>query len=280
MVVGPWFHGDSDGLDLAAEHLRWYDYWLKGIDNGVMAEPPIHYFTIDAPQGSQWRETAQWPLPNQQLTEYYFARDEDDRRLSLDPPVAGNDNRDVYAVDYSTSSGTTNRWANANGGVGAYPDMAPNDEKCLTYTTAPLEHPVEITGHPIVHLWLGSSADDVDIFVLLEDIDPVGRSHYVTEGMLRASNRALGEAPWNNIGLPHHPGTRNRQQPVGDQPIELVLDLHPTSKRFRTGHRIRVAIAGCDIDNCRTPILSPPPTLMVHRTPEQPSRIILPIIPG
>ena len=288
VVIGPWFHSDAGGLDFSAEHLRWYDYWLKSIDNGVMREDPIHYYTLDVPESSRWRSTAQWPLPQQRLTAHYFSSSpapapangpSGQGMLSLDAPLAGNDNQERYTLDYTTSSGPTSRWANANGGPGIYPDMAPNDEKCLTYTTSALEHPVEITGHPVVHLWLSTAADDIAVFVLLEDVDPEGRSHYVTEGMLRASNRALGEPDWNNIGLPHHPGTEASQQPLPDEPVELVFDLHPTSKHFRAGHRIRIAIAGSDIDNWRLPIVLPAPTITVHRDATRPSRIILPVIP-
>ena len=286
VVIGPWFHVDTEGLDLAAEHLRWYDYWLKGIDNGVMDEDPIHYFTLDASSGEQWRSTAQWPLPDQVLTAWYFGEDApgsihrvNHGSLTLDPPRRSN-SRDEYTVDYTTTSGTTNRWANANGGPGAYPDMAPNDAKSLTYTTAALCEAIEITGHPVVHLWVDASTRDVDLFVYLADVDPEGVSHYVTEGAMRASHRALGTPGWNNLDLPYHPSRAGDVTPLPDEPVELIFDLHPTSKRFWTGHRIRISVAGADIDNSRTPVQDPPPVVNVYRDADRASRVVLPVIPS
>ena len=73
MLIGPWFHGEFGGLAIDNEYLRWFDYWLKCIDNGIMDEPAIHYWTLGARQGQQWRSTDRWPLPAQQLTDFYFA---------------------------------------------------------------------------------------------------------------------------------------------------------------------------------------------------------------
>src|SRR5262249_48942591 len=71
-MVGPWFHTTAQGLDLTAEHLRWYDYWLKGIKNGVMDEEPLHYWTLGAPPSQEWQAASQWPLPNERTVSFYF----------------------------------------------------------------------------------------------------------------------------------------------------------------------------------------------------------------
>ena len=71
VIVGPWTHMEQHEFDWAAEHLRWYDYWLKGIDNGIMDEPPILYYVMGAPEGENWRTTDEWPLPNEVPTNYY-----------------------------------------------------------------------------------------------------------------------------------------------------------------------------------------------------------------
>uniref|UniRef100_UPI003F71D4FB CocE/NonD family hydrolase n=1 Tax=Polymorphobacter sp. TaxID=1909290 RepID=UPI003F71D4FB len=68
-------HCAVDGFDMAAEQHRFFDYWLKGIDNGIMAEPPIHYFTYNAPTGREWRSAKAWPLPQMRYRSYYLASD-------------------------------------------------------------------------------------------------------------------------------------------------------------------------------------------------------------
>ena len=278
VVIGPWFHVDSRGFDNGAEHLRWYDHWLKGVDNGVMDEPAIHYWVIDAPAGEEWRSSDVWPLANQRRTAFYLNEGPSESAASVNDGGLGDASiggYDTYQVDYTTSSGVTNRWANANGGDTGYPDMTGNAEKGLTYTTAPLERALEVTGHPVVHLWVSSSAEDGDFYAYLEDVHPDGFSGYVTEGVLRASHRALSEAPWDHLGLPYHSGLAADAKPLPD---ELVFDLHPTSKLFASGHRIRLTIVCADIDNDRGLVYDPAPTVTLYRDEARPSRLILPVI--
>ena len=71
IIIGPWSHA-GESFNYVAEHLRWFDYWLKEVDNGVMDEPPVYYFTMGAPPGQEWRTAQQWPLPNEQRVAYYF----------------------------------------------------------------------------------------------------------------------------------------------------------------------------------------------------------------
>jgi hypothetical protein len=288
IVIGPWAHPQLGGLDLAIEEVRWYDYWLKGIDNGVMSEAPITYYTLGEGKKSGWHSAWEWPLPNQELTNYYFdgtksgsVKSVNDGSLSLDAPgsTAGVDE---YLVDYSTTSGPATRWsAGYDVMVSPYPQtMMFNDEKALTYTTPPLPAEVEVTGHPVVHLWVTSSAKDGDFFVYLEDVSEARYSKYVTEGNLRASHRALSPAPYNNLGLPYHRSYAEDVADLPDQPVELVFDLMPTSYVFDAGHRIRVTITCADKDTALTPQLDPPPTVHLYRDAEHASYIVLPMIPN
>lgn len=286
LIVGPWPHSGRRDFDLAAEHLRWYDYWLKGIDNGIMDEAPIHYYAMGAPEGKAWRAAWQWPLPNKEPTRYYFdngpsgsASSSNDGLLSTQFPTATT-GYDEYAVNYTATSGTSTRWANAIGESLFYPDMSQNDRKGLTYTTPPLSSDLEMTGHPVVHLWVSSTSTDGDFFVYLEDVDERGYSHYVTEGSIRASHRATSLPPFEYMGLPYHPGLAQDVQALPlDEPVELVFDLYPTSQIFKKGDRIRVTVTGADKDNYMTPQLSPPPTVSVYRSADYASYITLPIIP-
>ena len=77
------------------------------------------------------------------------------------------DGHDDYIVDYTTTVGPTSRFANGYGAPFSCPDMAANDAKALTYTPLLLESDIEVTGHPVVHLWVYSTATDGDLFVYL-----------------------------------------------------------------------------------------------------------------
>ncbi|NLX11554.1 MAG: CocE/NonD family hydrolase [Chloroflexi bacterium] len=286
LLLTPWSHNGSGGFDLAVEHLRWFDYWLKGIDNGIMDEPPITYHVMGAPDSTAWRTAEQWPLPGEQPTAYYLhagpsgsVNSANDGSLSTDPP---GDGQDAYTVDYSTTTGKTTRWTDGYGQGFGYPEMTPNDEKGLTYTTAPLEADLEVTGHPVVHLWISSTADDGDFIVYLEEVDDDGDSTYITEGVLRASHRALADPPYDYMGLPYHRSFAEDvvPLPVDGEPVELVFDLHPTANIFDAGHRIRITITGADTDTYGTSKLDPPPTVTIYRSADYPSHIVLPVIPA
>ncbi|MGE5551136.1 MAG: CocE/NonD family hydrolase [Bacteroidota bacterium] len=287
LIIGPWHHMGGKGFDLAAEHLRWYDYWLKGIDNGIMREAPIRYYVMDAPKGMEWRTARQWPPPNQRLTKFYLGPGRtgsvdscNDGFLSAAAPAAAT-GRDEYKVDYTATSGKTSRWINMAAGRYYYPDMAGNDRKGLTYTTPPLTRAVEVTGSPIMHLWVSSTARDGDFFAYLEEVDEYGRSRYVTEGVLRASHRALAAPPDNHLGLPYHRSyAGDTVELPGPAPVELVFDLLPTAKVFKKGHRIRLTITCADKDNAQTPVLSPAPTVSVYRQSGRASYLELPVIIG
>ena len=297
LVMGPWFHGGLSGLDMPAEYLRWFDHWLKGVDNQVLDEPAIHYWTLNAPAGEEWQATDTWPLPGEERTAFHFLAGPsgsidsvNDGLLARSGPA--REGRDEYRVDYTASSGIDNRWTWTAGGgtvtevpkppgLFPYPDMRGNDAKGLTYTTAPLARPLEVTGHPVVHLWVVSSADDGDFFVYLEDVEPDGRSVYVTEGQLRASHRRLAPAPYDRMGLPYHRSYAEDAVPlVPGEPAELCFDLQPVSVVFRAGHRIRVTVTGADKDTFATPVLDPAPVVSVLRDPARASRIVLPVIPS
>jgi putative CocE/NonD family hydrolase len=284
LVLGPWAHTHDAGWKLFSERLRWFDHWLKGIDNGVMAEPPIRYYTSGAPGRVRWRTTDRWPLPHEQRTTFYFAGPEGGQAhkgaLAPDPRPAAS-GRDVYVIDYTTTSGDGSRWKNGYGREFGYRDMRPNDARALTYTTAELEEDLEVTGHPVACLWVTATARDLDLFVYLEEVRADGYSDYVSEGVLRASHRALAESPFDNLGLPYHPSTAAAIAPLDpDQVVALTFDLHPISRVFRRGARIRVAVTGADAGNALTPALDPPPLVTVYREQQFPSHVILPVVKG
>ena len=168
---------------------------------------------------------------------------------------------------------------NAVGGGFQYPDMTENDKKALTYTTGPMTEDLEVTGHPVVHLWISSTAEDGDLFVYLEEVDAEGFSHYITEGTLRASHRALHEPYYDNLGLPYH---KSHEEDVitltPGEPVELVFDMQPTSNIFDAGNRMRVTIACADKDNASTPELNPSPTVSVYRNKKLASYVSLPVV--
>jgi putative CocE/NonD family hydrolase len=258
-------------LDVGVEAHRWFDYWLKGIHNGIMDEPPLHYYLLGASAKEAWRSADSWPVKNVGKKNFYFGP-----TLQPETPSAFG-TFDTYRLDYSTTTGNLSRWTAVNWGH-KYPNMRSNDAKALTCTTVPLDSPVQVIGHPVVHIWLRTDAPDLDLFVYLEEVDDEGNSTYVTEGNLRASHRALGRASFENLGLPWHNHFKSELQAIpAGEPMELVFDLLPTAYQFSKGRRIRVTAAFADADNFDTPAIDPVPVVHLLREKNHPSFIELPL---
>ncbi len=288
LTIRPLDHSGIDDkqfdLDYGAEAHRWFDRWLKGIDNGIMDESPIHYFVMSGKKKGSWQTSSQWPLAARKLKRFYLSGQENTTSDSTDGGLLTNaapveqDACDTHTIDYTTTSGKNSRWTAVNW-PRDYPDMKSNDRKALTYTMPPLERDIEITGHPVLNLWLKTDASDLDVFAYLEEVNAGGKSTYITEGNLRASHRKLRQAPYRNLGLPYHSHYRGELMPVpAGEPIELTFSLLPTSYRFKNGDRIRITIAFADADNFETPIINPAPRLQLLRSAKHPSWIQLPIV--
>ncbi len=271
---------------LTNDQLRWFDYWLKGIENGVMSEGPILFQTNSEGAARTWRTAETWPLPETEVMSLFFqpgpsgsASSVNDGKLSPEPPRA-KEGTDRYLVDYSSTSGQKTRWDNTVAGDFDYSGIPALEAKGLTYTTAPLAEDTDVTGHPLLHLWVSSTAADGDFIAFLEEVDSRGVSRYVTEGCLRASHRALSRPPYDNFGLPYHGSTKKDAAPLTPStPTELVFDLLPTSAIFNAGNRLRITIVCADKDNLETPVLSPAPTVTVHRNVKAASRLDLQVVP-
>ncbi len=160
-----------------------------------------------------------------------------------------------------------------------YSNMRSHDSKSLTYTTPPLDAPLSVVGHPIVHLWLLTAAPDLDVFVYLEQVDRAGNSTYITEGQLRASHRLVSEAPFADFGLPwrNHLERDSQLIPAGE-PLELIFDLRPTAWQFPRGSEMRITVAFSDAGNFATPVLTPAPTVEILRDADHASFVEMPIL--
>jgi uncharacterized protein len=283
LLARPLDHSQIDAnqfdLDYASEMHRWFDTWLKGIDNGIMKEPPIHYYLMGGDKERAWKTTDAWPPKDPATTGYYFGPGETINQGILTPSSpAAPEAYDTHAVNYTTTTGKDSRWATANW-PHKYSNMRANDAKALTYTTPALEAALPVIGHPVMHVWLRTDSPDLDVFAYLEEVDAKGDSTYITEGNLRASHRALGRAPYDNLGLPYHSYFKSDQKPIpAGEPVELIFDLLPTAYQFSKGSRIRVTIACADADNFDTPVIDPAPRIHLLRDKDHSSFIQLPLV--
>ncbi|HZP12195.1 MAG TPA: CocE/NonD family hydrolase [Nevskiaceae bacterium] len=251
LLIGPWNHGahafygpgtrqaTPSSFNLAAEKLRYFDAMLKDVDEGFSASPPIRYFTTGS---NRWQSTSQWPPENTRMTSWYFGAD---HSLSNERGEAAAS--DAFESDGTSNSGEHNRWRATMGPTPvSYPDRAGDDAKLLTFTSAPLESDLEVTGDPIAHMTLSADATDTDVIVYLEEVTASGEVNYVTEGELRASHRARGKLPFATPE-PIHSDRRADASPLKPgKAVALDVGLLPLSHQFKAGNRIRIALASAD----------------------------------
>lgn len=247
LLIGPWTHSsdftrktgeidfgpeaEDDWVEMAA---GWYDYWLKGDQNGVMDGPPVKLFVMGA---NKWRREEEWPPERASSIDYYLHSSGDantpagDGTLDRQPP--GEETTDSYVYDPRNPVMSLYLATGHDGPL----DNRLNSHRrdILVYQTQTLERDIEVTGYPVLVLFIASTSLDTDVTVKLIDVHPDGFAQNICYGFQRVRFRNGLEAP------------AKLMQP-GDV-YELVIRLLPTSNLFKVGHRIRVDISSSDFPN-------------------------------
>jgi predicted acyl esterase len=275
---------------LNVEALRWFDYWLKGVDNGIVDEPPVRFAVMVGEDAMEWHQAQDWPPPGRSTVTLHFAdgpsgsiESINDGVLLRDAPEAEGSHR--QQIDYTATTGPQTRyWKTMQAVTLDYSSMEEHGEGALTYTTPPLETDVTVVGAPVVTISTTADAPDADYFVYLEEVDDEGDVTYVTDGRMRASFRTLGEPMYDVGGLPWPDCRRavvEATPPLDAGVAELRFDLMPTGHLFDAGHRIRVVITHADEGNALTIPMTPPPTVEIFYGGRHASSIELPVlVPG
>ena len=243
IVIGAWGHGSTQktgDVDFGPaahvnEHalqLRWYDYWLKGIDNGLAAEPPVKLFVMGR---NEWVLENEYPLARTEYRPFYFASDgkansdRGDGVLTWQKP-AGPSPADRFRYDPNDPVPSLG----GNNCCGTPTPAGPRDQRpierrqdVLIYTSQPLLQEIEVTGPVKVVLHASSDAPDTDFVAKLVDVHPDGTSYNMAEGILRARYR-------DSVAVPT-PLTRGKV-------YRFEIDMVGTSVAFLRGHRIRVHV--------------------------------------
>ena len=285
-IIGAWTHGaykNADPFsppdtpikpsreDQLADMVNFLDGDLKDGKHKPKLRPEITYYTMGE---EKWKTTRVWPPRGIRKQRWFLA---DNHDLSRNPP-RNRSGQDNYIVNFEATTGLDNRWRQNFENL-VFPNRTEEDQKLLTYTSDPVQRDVEITGHPIVYLYLTSTADDVAFFVYLEDVDKNGNVTYITEGQLRALHRKISRdpAPYAVFG-PYHSFKQKDGQPLKPGKVsQLSFNLLPTSVLIKKGHRIRITIAGHDKDLFARYPAAGTPKITLQRNAFYPSSIDLPV---
>jgi putative CocE/NonD family hydrolase len=242
MIIGPWGHGASRSfgdVDFTQDamisqfetELKWFDFHLKGIQNGLGSEDPVRLFYMGA---NQWRSEKDWPIPGTKYQEVFLTGGghantlRGDGQLSFNKPV--NSGTDQYVYDPNNPVETHG----GNNCCGTPTIAGPRDQRpieqredVLVYTSEILKTQLTIAGNVRFKMYASTDGPDTDWMIKLTDVYPDGTSMPISEGMLRAKFRE----GLDQIKL-LKPG----------EVYAYDIELTGTANVFKPGHRIRIDI--------------------------------------
>ena len=237
---------------LAELHIAWFDHFLRGVDNGVLDAPAARLYLLGE---EKYIDEPTWPVPHV-LTEMFLGSGPSGSAKSLNDGMLYEDSRATEPPDVLEHHvGRPNRTPRDPA------DQRSFEQRCLTYSSTPLESDVEVIGTPRLVLYAATDALDIDICVRLCDVFPDGRSRLLNTGALKGSHAASHEFP-----TALQPGEVNR----------FDIEIWAIANVFKAGHRIRVDISASDF-----PFFEPNPlsssTELFHDQKCQ-SHLVLPIV--
>ncbi len=269
--------GPHARIDHRALQLRWFDHYLKGVDNGVDREAPIDLFIMG---DNEWRQEREWPLGRTEFTKFYLHSEggangpSGDGTLNATAPT-GSEPADTFTYDpgdptpYLVDARELELGLNED-----YAQVHASRPDILVFTSAPLEEEMEITGPMTGTLYATTDARDTDWYMMLLNVFPDGRAERIQEGVARARFR-------NGFDRPSllEPGRAYRYD----------MDMWFTGIVLPPGHRLRVVVSSALFpkydrnlntggDNERDTEYVSAHQRVLHDA-EHPSHVTLPLIP-
>ena len=307
LIIGPWRHsfnhdrslnGYSFGIDGLRDDIwlikqKWYDHYLKGVENGV-DDPVVQYFVLGS---NEWRTATSWPPAEAQEQKWYFASNgraatlmDDGVLTRLEPDTADTpDNlvydpadppRNWYSFDLMSEYQDVQMFPYDFRDIEARGDVA-------TYTSAALEQDLTIAGNVKLILYASTDAKDTDWWAHLSDVAPDNSSNRLTLGVLRARFRELDDTDYQVFG-----SNFTREKLLSGDLKDIVryeITLRAIANTFGKGHRIRIAVMNAQ-DNYSFPnsnmggdesltTTSIPARIRIHHAIASASHVILPVLP-
>jgi uncharacterized protein len=290
MIIGPWGHGSTQSyggvdftpvafIDMFETQLRFYDFYLKGIQNGLDQEKPVQIFYMGA---NKWHGETDWPIPGTEYRDLYLNSEgsansvRGNGTLSFSKPEKGNS--DTYRYDPNSPVPTTG----GNNCCGTPTAAGPVDQRplerredVLVYTGEYLKDPLTIAGPVRIKLYASTDGPDTDWMIKLIDVYPDGNAMPISEGILRARFRE---------------GLDKMKLLTPNQTYEYDIELTGTANVFKPGHRIRVDITSSDFPqfdrnpNTGDPLGSSARIRIARQTifhgGNNMSHIVLPVVPA
>ncbi|MDN0197633.1 CocE/NonD family hydrolase [Streptomyces sp. S.PNR 29] len=276
-LIGPWSHkfphlGEpGPAIGYLQEVVRWWDHWLKGVDNGVMDGPMLRTWMQDSVPPStsyeerpgRWVGEPDWPSPHIRPVTHPLSRHriEPPQEAARNATGAGEaPDGEAMTVQSPLSVGQfAGKWASYNAPPDLPYDQREEDGGSLVFDSEPLTEQLEILGSPSVELDLSVSEPVAMVAARLSDVSPDGAATRVSYGLLNLTRRDSTESP-----EPLEPGRRYR----------ATIPLNGVAQAFPPGHRIRLSLS-----TSYWPLAWPPPKPALLSVHERSSTLTLPVRP-
>ena len=246
-LIGPWAHVypniayPDPKIDYVRESVRWWDKWLKSVDNDIMDEPKLHYYLMDsvkpavdyAHRAGSWQSESAWPSDSIEHKQLFLHPD----ALSPEPveepcsiAICSPESSGKMGGKLMVGIGVSKEFAN---------DQQADDDQSRTFDTPPLEESLNIVGQAKAHLALSSDQAVANVIVRLCDVHPTGESTLVTYGVLNLTHRESNEKP---------------EALVPGKVYRIDVALNHIAYRVPSGHQLRLSIS-----NAYWPLIWPSP---------------------
>lgn len=270
-LIGPWGHLyphqgiPGPAIGFLQEALRWWDYWLKGKETGIMDEPAFRAWAQDSvpPHSSyrqrpgRWISEPTWPSPNIQEAHCPFTRNLIQRPTDENLPEERRGRQEQVMQSPLSVGLSAGKWCSYAAAPDLPGDQREEDGGSIVFSSAPLEYAMEIAGRPIVELELSVDKPQAMVAVRLSDVGPTGKATRVTYGLLNLTHRDGDAEP-----TPLEPNRR----------YQVRVPLNGIAQRFPVGNMLRVSIS-----TSYWPIAWAPPEPVSLTVYPSDSALILPI---
>jgi predicted acyl esterase len=252
LTIGPPIYLDRPCYQYAYESLRWFDYWLKGINTGILEDPPVHLFIEGT---GEWKTSSTWPVPGTRWTPFYLHAN----GLLSEHEFWPNEGHSTFE-DSPWSRGELRFW------------------------TPPMVEATELCGPVVLNLYGSSTGTEVLWFVSLLIQDSQGKDRLLTRGWLRGSQRRVDpqrSKPWR----PYHPHDR-REPLTPNQVYEFNIEVNPLGVLLKPGERLGLRIKGADNEEPANTVehtgmghiaSGTASHVTVHHNADYPSHVLLPV---
>ena len=233
-LIGPWAHAyphfalPGPQIGFLQEMLRWWDYWLKGVDTGVMDEPMLRAWMTESVKPAPHHETlpgrwvaeSSWPSPRIRPRRLFLTD------AGLREASASLRTRELCSPQ--TVGKCAGEWVPFGRGHDQASDQQEDDMRSLVFETLPLDTPIEILGAPVVTLDVASDRPIANLIVRLCDLHPTGESLRVSYGVLNLTHRDGHENP--------------AMLEVGER-YRVRIQLNDAGSVFPAGHQVRLVLS-------------------------------------